>query len=215
MDDIRDADEESGYAIDQLENIAWAAASSGQQSPQTATQAVRTPRDLLAHWLIAGERDRSERCERPDELPVVYTDGTVPRTLDALASIAAAASEGRQAATCAEAVHAFADIEPSCDGVHQPVEVLRTAVDGMRRDPPIFSDRSSSILIRWYTRVRPMSRTSATSSTRSNSLSMTPPRAFPPPPSVAAHPRPASRPGLHLVETWTWSWCPPVASVGS
>ena len=110
MDDLRDVDEESGYAIDQLENIAWSAASSAQQSPQTATQAVRVLADLAARWLVAGERDRSVHSARPQELPVVYTDGAVPRAMDALATVVVASAESRQAATCAEALRGFASM---------------------------------------------------------------------------------------------------------
>ena len=53
LDDISDVEIESGYATDQLENIAWAATSSAQQSPQTAIVAVRALRDLLTRWLEA------------------------------------------------------------------------------------------------------------------------------------------------------------------
>jgi len=50
-DEVRSAF--GGYATDQLENIAWAATSSAQQSPQTAIVAVRALRDLLTRWLEA------------------------------------------------------------------------------------------------------------------------------------------------------------------
>lgn len=85
LDDIRDVDAEAGYATDQLENIAWTAASSAQHSPQTAVTAVRALHDLLARRLVAGERDRSDRADPPDEEPIVYTDGIVWRVLGTLA----------------------------------------------------------------------------------------------------------------------------------
>jgi uncharacterized membrane protein len=107
LDDIRDVEVESGYAIDQLENIGWAAASSAEQSPQTAIVAIRALRDLLTRWLAAGEPDRSDRAQRSDELAVVYTDGVVPRVLSSLATITVATAESRQAQTCAELVRAF------------------------------------------------------------------------------------------------------------
>ncbi len=122
MDDIRDVDQESGYSIEQLENIAWAVGSSGQQSPQTAVQTVRTLRDLLARWLMAGERDRSVRAEKEAELPIVYADGAVPHLLDTLSTVLVAAAESRQAATCAEALHAFADLAPR---LQSPEDVAR------------------------------------------------------------------------------------------
>ncbi|GAT65344.1 membrane protein [Planomonospora sphaerica] len=112
LDDIRDVEVECGYATDQLENIAWAASSSAQQSPQTAVTAVRALRDLLARWLIAGERDRSDRADRPEELPVVYVDGVVPRVLESLATAMIASAESRQAQTCAELLRAFAGVAP-------------------------------------------------------------------------------------------------------
>jgi uncharacterized membrane protein len=110
MDDVRDVEAESGYAIDQLENIAWSSASSAQQSPQTAIIAVRTLRDLVARWLVAGERDRSDRSQRPRELPIVYVDGAVPNILDALTTVVVASAESRQVATCADALKGFGDI---------------------------------------------------------------------------------------------------------
>jgi hypothetical protein len=110
LDDIRDVEVESGYATDQLENICWSASSSAQQSPQTATTALRALRDLLTRWLDAGERDRSERSQRPDELPIVYVDGAAPRILGSVATIVVATAESRQAQTCAEALRAFAGV---------------------------------------------------------------------------------------------------------
>jgi hypothetical protein len=68
--------------------------------------------DLLARWLVAGERDRSELSERPEERPIVYTDGAAPRILSALATIVVATAESRQAHTCAEALRAFAGVAP-------------------------------------------------------------------------------------------------------
>jgi len=112
LDDIRDVHAESGYATDQLENIAWAAASSAQQSPQTAMVAVRALRDLLTRWLQAGERDRSDRADQPEELPVVYLDGVTPRVMGSLSTVVVASAESRQAQTCAELVRAFAGVLP-------------------------------------------------------------------------------------------------------
>ncbi|GAA3152847.1 hypothetical protein GCM10010466_49770 [Planomonospora alba] len=112
LDDIRDVEVECGYAVDQLANIAWAGASSAQQSPQTASTAVRALRDLLARWLVAGERDRSGRAGRQEELPVVYVDGAVGRVLGSLATLLVAGAESRQAQTCAELLRAFAGVAP-------------------------------------------------------------------------------------------------------
>jgi uncharacterized membrane protein len=112
LDDIRDVEAESGYAIDQLENIAWAAATSAHQSPQTATEAIRALRDLLGRWLAAGERDRSDRSMQPQDLPVVYVDGAVQRILKSLATGVIATAESRQAQTCAELIEAFAGTVP-------------------------------------------------------------------------------------------------------
>jgi uncharacterized membrane protein len=112
LDDIRDVEAESGYATDQLENIAWAAASSAQHSPQTAVVTVRALHDLLARWLVAGERDRSERSEQPPEEPIIYIDGAVPRVLGSLARLTVATAESRQAQTCAQLMLAFAGVAP-------------------------------------------------------------------------------------------------------
>ncbi|MDP9393984.1 MAG: DUF2254 domain-containing protein [Actinomycetota bacterium] len=112
IDDIRDVDVEAGYATDQLENIAWAASSSAQQSPNTAIAAVRALRDLLARWLAGGERDRSSRAEQPEDLPVVYADGAVPRVLRSIATVTVACAESRQPQTCAELMRAFAGTAP-------------------------------------------------------------------------------------------------------
>lgn len=112
LDDLRDVDGESGYAIDQLENIAWASGTSANQSPYVATTAIRALRDLAGRWLIAGERDRSHLTSRQEEAPVVYRDGAVERIAAALATLVIGTAESRQEQTCAELLHAFADLVP-------------------------------------------------------------------------------------------------------
>jgi uncharacterized membrane protein len=112
LDDIRDVDVESGYAIDQLENIAWSTGASAGQSPNTAKTAIRAIRDLVTRWLMAGERDRADVAQAQDELPIVYEDGAAERGADALATLLVATSESRQAQSCAELVRAFAGIIP-------------------------------------------------------------------------------------------------------
>lgn len=112
IDDVRDVDAESGYALDQLENIAWTTGTSAGQSPSTAIAAVRSLTDLLGRWLINGERDRSDRAEEPEELPIVYTDGAVARGLAALSNLVIASAESRQAQTCAELIRSFARLAP-------------------------------------------------------------------------------------------------------
>jgi uncharacterized membrane protein len=112
IDDIRDVDAESGYAIDQLENIAWVAATSALQSPNTAIAAARMLSDLLNRWLISGERDRSERADQPDELPVVYVDGAVPLGLASLSTLLVACAESQQPQTCAELIRSFTRLVP-------------------------------------------------------------------------------------------------------
>lgn len=112
LDEIRDVDAESGYAVDQLENIAWANGSSALQSPYVATIAIRALRDLAGRWLLAGERDRSSIAEGADALPVVYPDGAVGRITSALAALTVVTAESRQAETCAQLVQAFTDLAP-------------------------------------------------------------------------------------------------------
>ncbi|MDP9417368.1 MAG: DUF2254 domain-containing protein [Actinomycetota bacterium] len=107
IDDIRDVDAEAGYATDQLENIAWSSTSSSQQNPNTASAAIRALRDLLARWIVGGERDRSHRAQETDDLPVVYVDGAVTRLLRSLGTITVATAESRQAQTCTELLKAF------------------------------------------------------------------------------------------------------------
>ncbi|MDN4610631.1 DUF2254 family protein [Arthrobacter burdickii] len=120
IDDIRDVNVESGYALDQLENIAWETGTSASQSPQTASTAVRTLSDLLGRWLIAGERDRSDRSIARDELPVVYTDGAVERGMVALSTLLVGASESRQAQTTAKILHSFARLLPRLQDTDRP-----------------------------------------------------------------------------------------------
>ncbi|NKX54184.1 DUF2254 domain-containing protein [Arthrobacter sp. E918] len=133
MDDFRDVTIESGYAIDQLENIAWETATSAAQSPQTAAVAVRALSDLLGRWLIAGERDRSDRAEQPEELPVVYLDGAVEQGIRALATLVVGSAESRQAKTCAEIIRAFARIAPRLREEDKAVfeEVLDSALPAL------------------------------------------------------------------------------------
>jgi uncharacterized membrane protein len=128
FDDIRDVRLESGYSIDQLENIAWSTSTSAGQSPNTATAAIRALRDLVGRWLVAGERDRSDRADRPETLPVVYIDGAVERVFDALATLVVGSAESRQAQTTAELLFGFAGLLPRLEsrGDH---EIFDRALD--------------------------------------------------------------------------------------
>ncbi|MGN6741786.1 MAG: DUF2254 family protein, partial [Amnibacterium sp.] len=110
LDDVRSVRIESDYAIDQLENIAWATGTSASQSPATAGIAIRALRDIGARWLLAGERDRSGRAERSDVLPVVYPDDAIERVFGALAALVVGAAESRQAETCATLLRTFAGL---------------------------------------------------------------------------------------------------------
>lgn len=112
LGDVRDVDAEGGYAIDQLENIAWATGSSAIQSPSTSASAIRAIGDLVARWLEAGERDRSPEATRENALPVVYEDGATDRGISALAALIMAATESWQSQTAAELARAFALIAP-------------------------------------------------------------------------------------------------------
>ncbi|MDQ0769403.1 putative membrane protein [Pseudarthrobacter defluvii] len=146
IDDIRDVDAEAGYAIDQLENIAWATGTSASQSPNTATAAIRSLSDLLGRWMISGERDRSNRSLEQEELPVVYLDGAVPLGMAALSTLIIGTVDSSQVQTCAELIRSFArlvprlhetdkkDFEEVLDGAlpaviqHAHVPVLRNAL---------------------------------------------------------------------------------------
>ena len=112
LDDIRDVDVESGYAVDQLENIAWSSVTSASQSPNTGITAIRALRDLLGRWLISGERDRSERSDTDEDLPIVYVDGAAERAITSLATLVVASAESRQTQSCAEILKAFSSIAP-------------------------------------------------------------------------------------------------------
>ncbi|WP_210481148.1 DUF2254 family protein [Naasia sp. SYSU D00948] len=128
LDDIRDVDVESGYAIDQLENIAWATATSASQSPHTATTAIRALHDLAGRWLMAGERDRAHLSKDQHELPIVYVDGAVERICEALATLLIASSESRQAQTCATVLRAFTGIAPRLE-TEEDRQVFGRALD--------------------------------------------------------------------------------------
>ncbi len=134
LDDIRDVDVESGYATDQLENIAWSSATSAQQSPETAITAIRALDDLASRWLLAGERDRSSRAADEDERAVVYEDGAVERVLLSLGTLLVATAESRQAQTCAKILRAFAGIAPRLQSEKEKRafdESLDTALPGV------------------------------------------------------------------------------------
>jgi len=112
VDDIRDVDAQAGYAIDQLENIAWASATSAGQSPNTATTAVRALADLLGRWLLAGERDRSDRAMGQAELPIVYVDGATSQVMRSFSALLIATADSGQAQTAAEVLGALAFAVP-------------------------------------------------------------------------------------------------------
>ncbi len=112
MDDVRDVDIESRYAVAQLENIVWATGSSAFQSPNTATAAVRALTDLLGRWLIGGERDRSKKSRENEELPVVYGDDIAQLGLAALGNLVIGSAESSQVQTCTELIRSFAHLAP-------------------------------------------------------------------------------------------------------
>lgn len=108
LDDMRDIDVDAGYGVDEMHNIAWAAGSSAQHSPETALTAVAALRDLLARWIAVSGSERDRR----GEVPVVYFDGVVAQAVDALASIGLVTAESREHQTCAEVLTAFAATLP-------------------------------------------------------------------------------------------------------
>lgn len=112
LDEIRDVDAQSGYAVDQLENIAWANGTSAIQSPFVASIAIRALGDLAGRWLIAGERDRSSLAAGVEALPVVYPDDAIRRIVSALATLVVGTAESHQPQTCAQLVRTFSDLAP-------------------------------------------------------------------------------------------------------
>jgi hypothetical protein len=128
VDDIRDVDAEAGYAVDQLENIGWSSSTSAGQSPAAATTAVRALADLGVRWLVAGERDRSDRADQGEELPIVYVDGAVERVMKALAALLVATAESAQAQTAAHVVTAFTALVPRLESEADTAALVR-AVD--------------------------------------------------------------------------------------
>ena len=127
LDDVRNVNNDATYAIDQLQNIAWSAASSAQQSPHTAAVAVRALRDLLVRWVTAGAPPREHDTHRS---AVIYCDDAVAHTLDALLTIMVVAGESRQVQTCSEVIRAFAGVVRAVheDGTRERLSTTLRAV---------------------------------------------------------------------------------------
>ena len=68
----RDIDLDPGCGIEQLEMIGWTSISSAKSNPTPGLFAIRSLRDILAHWSV-------QAPEKPAEppLPIVFRDDTL------------------------------------------------------------------------------------------------------------------------------------------
>ncbi|HET8769688.1 MAG TPA: DUF2254 family protein [Gemmatimonadaceae bacterium] len=101
----RDIALDPAYGLEELELIAWTSISSSKSNPGPGMLTIRSLRDLLARW---SEEVRATEAPSREPAPVVYTDVTLVRLMDALESLAVASTESMQHQCFAEVVLSFA-----------------------------------------------------------------------------------------------------------
>lgn len=129
---MRDSDNDPGYGVDQLGNMAWALGSTGTQDPEGALVAVRGLHTLLVDWGAAGYPS-AESYGGP--LPVVYRDGTVEKIIGSLVSELIVSTESAQYHVCAEVLDTFGLVLPRLgpDDRAYAVESLRDVLPSVSR----------------------------------------------------------------------------------
>jgi uncharacterized membrane protein len=119
----RDIDLDPACGIEQLEMIGWTSISSAKSNPTPGMFAIRSLRDILAHW----SAEAPEQSGEPP-LPIVYRDDTFARLLDSFEDLAIVATESMQ---------------------HQAfIEVIDTFTLMFGRMPPHARDRVDDIVLR-------------------------------------------------------------------
>lgn len=79
------------YGIEQLETIAWTSISTAKSNPAPGLLTIFSLRDVLARWSVEAAPDPPEKI-----FPVVCSDETPRRLLDAFETLAVASSESMQ-----------------------------------------------------------------------------------------------------------------------
>jgi uncharacterized membrane protein len=128
MEEQRDMEYDPAYGIEQFETVAWTSISTSKSNPEPGFLAIRSMRDVLARWLT--EDGNAEQ----QELPIVYTDNVIPRTMDAFESLSVVAAESKQ---------------------HQNIaEILRMVAVMYTRFPPDLQRRAGQLVLRSLTTLR-------------------------------------------------------------
>ena len=91
LESQRDVALDPGCGIEELEMIGWTSISSAKSNPAPGLLAIRSLRDVLAHWSVEASDDDDEA-----QFPVVYADNAFPRLMDAFEDFAIVASESMQ-----------------------------------------------------------------------------------------------------------------------
>ncbi|WP_306207287.1 DUF2254 family protein [Actinoplanes sp. RD1] len=141
----------AGTGIDSIANIAWTSASTAQQNPEVARQALHTLRDLAARWIEHEAVPPGDDAE--DRLPIVYPDGDLDRILQVLYSMLVAAQESHQHLTAAHLLETYETLLSSATG-----EVAERLRDDVTRARPLLADMPASpVLQRIHRRLDPSS----------------------------------------------------------
>jgi uncharacterized membrane protein len=90
LDVQRDIDADAAYGIEQLETIGWTSISTSKSNPSPGLLVIRSLRDILARWSAEKPEENSNK------LPVVYTDSTIEKLMNAFETLAVVSSESMQ-----------------------------------------------------------------------------------------------------------------------
>jgi uncharacterized membrane protein len=112
----RDLDTDPAFGIEQLATIAWTSISTSKSNPAPGLAAIRSLRDLMAHWSLeegqatpSGDGQAADDSPSPTPpAPVVYADDVFPQLLDAFESLAVCSTESMQHQCFAEIARTFA-----------------------------------------------------------------------------------------------------------
>ena len=94
LSQARSLDSDATTGVDEIGNIAWTSTSTAKHNPEVGREGLFSLRDLAARWILADPVGDDTRGDA--QLPVVYRDNDLDRSLSWIHSLLVAAHESQQ-----------------------------------------------------------------------------------------------------------------------